>query len=195
MRPLFGAVPITFLSVALVGCGDLSQVADPSSPTTTPSLALGSAGSPHAGGNPRSVDILDKCDPTTFNAVVGPGTCTRSGGVTFSAFVAELGRYHNAEAWNFTPRRMDAQLHETIIAVNRGGEVHTFTRVAAFGGGIVPFLNQLAHTRDVVPECTALDAEDFVPPDGTYTEEINQTGKLLFMCCIHPWMKMTVNVR
>ena len=31
----------------------------------------------------RLVSMQDACDPTTFNAVVGPGTCVRSGGVRF----------------------------------------------------------------------------------------------------------------
>jgi hypothetical protein len=49
-----------------------------------------------------------------------------------------------------------------LVAVNKGGETHTFTRVAEYGGGIVPFLNDLAQTPIVAPECSA--ETTFVPP-------------------------------
>jgi hypothetical protein len=38
----------------------------------------------------RQVQLLDDCDPATFNAAIGPGTCIRDGGTTFSEFVAQL---------------------------------------------------------------------------------------------------------
>ena len=64
--------------------------------------------------------------------------------------------------------------------INRGGEKHTFTEVAEFGGGIVPLLNDLAHVPDVAPECRpdVLEADDFVAPGGTYRETVDQTPHL-----------------
>ena len=43
-----------------------------------------------AGPGSRKVQMLDNCDGPTFNAVVGPGTCNRNGGLTFDKFVARL---------------------------------------------------------------------------------------------------------
>jgi hypothetical protein len=76
--------------------------------------------------------------------------------------------------------------------VNRGGEVHTFTHVAAFGGGIIPPLNALSGNPVPAPECLALEPDDFVAPGNTYQEQIEGSGTQLFQCCIHPWMRMTV---
>jgi hypothetical protein len=38
----------------------------------------------------RQVQVLDDCDPATFNAAIGPGTCVKDGGTTFSEFIAQL---------------------------------------------------------------------------------------------------------
>jgi len=43
------------------------------------------------------------------------------------------------------------EVKQMLLAVNRGGEVHTFTHVAAFGGGIVLPLNELSHNPTVAP--------------------------------------------
>lgn len=83
----------------------------------------------------------------------------------------------------------------TFVATNRGGETHTFTEVGQFGGGIVPFLNQLAHVPNVAPECTSLDPDDFVAPDGTYEKQVTTAGTAKFQCCIHPWMRLEARVR
>ncbi|MFL5581362.1 MAG: hypothetical protein ACJ8AO_13415, partial [Gemmatimonadaceae bacterium] len=83
----------------------------------------------------------------------------------------------------------------TILAVNRGGEVHTFTEVEEFGGGIVPILNQLSGNPVAAPECLALAAEDFVPAGGTYPVTEDEAGVEHYQCCIHPWMRTTVRVR
>ena len=59
---------------------------------------------------------------------------------------------------------------------SRSSCLHTFTQVAAFGGGIVPQLNNLSHNPVVAPECTTLEEDDFVAPGGTYEEEIDTNG-------------------
>ena len=89
----------------------------------------------------HAVTLFDACDPETFNAVVGPGTCSRSGGVRFENFVAELTRHHSAGAWHFAPSKVTMRVGDQLVANNRGGEEHTFTEVEEFGGGIVPMLN------------------------------------------------------
>jgi hypothetical protein len=72
--------------------------------------------------------------------------------------------------------------------------VHTFTEVAAFGGGIVPNLNQLAGTPTMAPECGALEGDDFVAPGTTYRETVHEAGTVKFQCCIHPWMRLEATV-
>jgi plastocyanin len=175
-----------------VGCGDASRPVEPASTLTQPTF---SADKTSARSRPIKVDMLDKCDRTTFDAAIGPGTCTRRHGTTFARFIAELTANKSVRAWRNRPSKLEAEMGQRIVAFNRGGEVHTFTKVAEYGGGIVPLLNQLAGTPHVAPECLSLSPAEFVPPGGKDTEEpIATTGTVRFMCCIHPWMKTTVTV-
>jgi hypothetical protein len=82
-----------------------------------------------------------------------------------------------------------------LLAVNRGGEEHTFTEVEAFGGGIVPDLNVLAGVPDPAPECLAVTPTDMVPPGGSTTDDVEEEGTELYQCCIHPWMRTVVTAR
>ena len=140
------------------------------------------------------VNVTDTCDPDTFNAVIGPGTCVRAGGMKFDDFIAQLTRLGFVGPWRFAPTTVNAQTGQSFMATNRGGEVHTFTEVEEFGGGIVPNLNALAHTPTVAPECLALDPDDFIAPGQTYEEDIEEVGSEKYQCCIHPWMRLTAHV-
>ena len=142
----------------------------------------------------RQVIMFDACDPDTFNAAVGPGTCVRSGGVTFDKFIAQLTRDGEAAAWRFAPLKTNLREGVTLAAVNKGGEVHTLTEVSSFGGGVVPDLNALSGTPEVAPECTSLGPDDFVAPGGTYREQVDASGTVRFQCCIHPWMRLEARV-
>jgi hypothetical protein len=155
----------------------------------------------------RKVDVRDECDPATFNAAIGPGTCVGDGDVTFEEFLEQLNPAdggHDKWRFNFGRGRVDAG--ETLRAVNRGGEFHTFTEVAGFGGGCVPELNgPLGLTP--VPECADLptlpDGQQI--PTAFIPTGVNAGGSLdvagldkgthKFMCLIHPWMTTTVRVR
>jgi plastocyanin len=149
--------------------------------------------SAHAAGRENvRINILDACDPETFAAQ--QVDCTRAGGVKFDQFIAILTRLGFVGPWHFSPSNVNVRVGESFVAVNQGGEVHTFTEVAQFGGGIVPPLNDLAHVPVIAPECGALEADDFVPPGGSYHEDIDHTGTLKFQCCIHPWMRLEANV-
>jgi len=136
------------------------------------------------------VNMQDACDPDTFNAAVGPGTCVRAGGMHFDRFIAQLTRLGFVGPWHFAPNEANVHVGQTFVAANNGGEVHTFTEVADFGGGIVPGLNALAGVPIVAPECKALESDDFVAPGATYREDVEHAGHLKFQCCIHPWMRL-----
>ena len=81
------------------------------------------------------------------------------------------------------------------LAANQGGEVHTFTEVEAFGGGIVADLNTRSGNPTPAPECLALEPDDFVPPGGSYSDEVEEEGVELYQCCIHPWMRTTIHAQ
>ena len=188
MARLTWTLVLTLVPLALAGCNDSSQ-------PTEPHASAPSAAAAGRGLSTRFVSMMDACDPATFNAVLGPGSCTRQGGVSFDEFVAQLQRHQEVGAWHFAPPTLQAKASgdQVIIATNRGGEEHTFTRVANFGGGIVPMLNDLSGNPTVAPECNQLDEDDFVEPGGTYTATIDASGTLLFQCCIHPWMRTVVH--
>ncbi len=185
------AAAFTMFPLLLIGCADASR----STALATPSISVANANDAHASRSQHLVNMNDACDPATFNAAVRPGTCVRQGGVTFAHFIAELTRHQSAGAWHFAPSTASASVGETFLAVNRGGEVHTFTPVAAFGGGRVPMLNTLSGNPVEAPECKALESDDFVAPGTTYEQDINAAGTQRFQCCIHPWMRLTVRAQ
>jgi len=138
----------------------------------------------------RTVQIRDDCDPATFNAAVGDGTCVGDGDTTFGDFIAELQATQTAEKWRFNPTSTD---DTRLSPRNRGGETHTFTPVAKFGGGIIPVLNDLSGNRVEAPECAdaaKFDASRVLP--GTTGKTVTATAGAHFQCCIHPWMRLTV---
>jgi plastocyanin len=143
----------------------------------------------------RRVLLLDACDPTTFDAVLGAGSCVRRGGVTFAKFIQQLEQFGVAPAWRFDPKQLEIQVGQTFVAINHGGEVHTFTEVEEFGGGRVASLNTLSGNLVVAPECEALAGTDFIPPGGKVFDTPDEAGTEKYQCCIHPWMRSVVNVR
>ncbi|HEX7086780.1 MAG TPA: hypothetical protein VF198_10475 [Vicinamibacterales bacterium] len=162
---------------------------------TQQAAASSSSRAPAQATGERQVVMMDACDPETFNAVIGPGTCTRpGGGVTFETFIAQLTRHRAAAAWRFAPWTTTVRDGVTFVAVNRGGEAHTFTKVSQFGGGIVPDLNQLSGFTTVAPECTMLAPGDFVPPGGSIRDQVDGSGTVRYQCCLHPWMKLEARV-
>jgi plastocyanin len=190
MRHRTFAVTISVLAIFQAGCADPGGVTQPLQRTT----ALAARGDV-VGGGVRRIEMMDACDPASFDAVIGVGTCVRAGGVTFDEFIAQLTKHGEAGAWHFAPPNVEARVGETLLAINRGGETHTFTEVARFGGGIVPSLNQLSGNTVMAPECGRLEGEDFVPPGGTYADKVEDEGTELYQCCIHPWMRTVVHAR
>jgi plastocyanin len=140
------------------------------------------------------VNAIDACDPASFNAAIGAGTCVRAGGLKFDDFIAQLTKLGFVGPWHFAPNTVNARTGQEFLVINHGGEVHTFTEVEAFGGGIVASLNELAHVPNVAPECLALEADDFVAPGQTYREDIEEEGVEKYQCCIHPWMRLEARI-
>lgn len=204
-------MPLRFALVALVllvfGCGpgtisnSSSTPSAPSAIAANPTLADGTAVNRlmKASGD-VIVNLMDACDPETFNAPppagAGPGTCVRNGGVTFQNFIEQLMRFGSVGAWHMAPPNSNLLVGQHFLAVNHGGEVHTFTEVEEFGGGIVPALNTLANTPVEAPECKALESDDFIAPGATYQSDTEEEqGEEKYQCCIHPWMRLTAHIR
>ena len=162
-----------------------------------------------------TIGIHDACDPGTFTAAVGPFTCKPGahGTTKFNVFIAELQSDHIAGAWRFNPLLNATQGTFELATVNlvsgqptslhnTGGETHTFTKVASFGGGLVPPLNLLSGNPTPAPECLQPPSDKFIVVEAGETEAgptagttALPSGMSQFQCCIHPWMRIRINVQ
>jgi plastocyanin len=172
-----------------------------------------------------TIRIWDACDPESFNAAVGPGTCLpgHHGQTDFHDFFSELQLDQIAGAWRFNPllnasegvfklARLDLEPGDHISLENVGGETHTFTRVEEFGGGFFAPLNPLTGNPEPAPECARVladgslapqpetDANQFVEAGTTESGPIAGTrllprGTTNWQCCVHPWMRVKIVVR
>ena len=193
------AVIAGLVTAFVFGCSDPSK--SPAGPSAIASLgtratAPGSGQATIFGAAGRTqnvIDLHDACDPESFNAAVGPGTCVRNGGVSFENFLELLTRHHSVGAWRFTPPQTNMGVGDVLMAVNVGGETHTFTEVEEFGGGIVPDLNQRMGLTTVAPECNPATLT-FIPAGGSTSETENDEGVEKYQCCIHPWMRAEVRI-
>jgi plastocyanin len=169
------------------------RIAAVAAAATLTTLAMATAA--WAGPAHRNVQILDDCDAESFNVVLGEGACVKDGDVTFDELVGQLLTMGEAPAWRFSPGQLKLDAGGRITATNRGGEFHTFSEVAQFGGGCVEDLNRLLGLAPV-PEC---DNEDIfpttgVPPGGSRTTGPLAAGTHRFQCVIHPWQRTTAQV-
>jgi hypothetical protein len=163
-----------------------------------PSIALASVlllaftATAFAAPSHRTIQILDNCDGPSFNAVIGEGACQRESGLDFETFFAKLSS-GGAQSYRFSPEQAKVETGGTVTAINRGGEFHTFTEVAAFGGGCVPPINE-AMGLEAVPECDdpSLFGTTGVAPGASVTTPPIDAGANLFQCLIHPWQRATV---
>jgi len=144
---------------------------------------------------------LDECDPTSFNAALGPDFCKN---VTLGAFTVLTDLFAKAAAgnpdpgWDFEPDALRIKEGTNLSVVDQGGEPHTFTEVARFGGGFIPGLN--APGEDTVPECSGgfsnlAVARTRILQGSTYQVTNLPRGEHYFQCCIHPWMRVKVVVK
>jgi plastocyanin len=203
IRVTLRVVVAGFATAFIVGCSESPQT--PASPSVMPSTNRATAATTGVASGPsiamgasslgqRAVNIFDACDSTSFNAALGPGTCARNGGVSFENFIDLLRRNQSVGAWHFTPPQASLAVGGVLLAVNHGGETHTFTEVEEYGGGIVPMLNQLSGLTTIAPECSQLQPGDFIPAGGTSSETEEEEGVEKYQCCIHPWMRAEIRV-
>lgn len=147
----------------------------------------------------KKIRLLDDCEPTTFNAVLGDGACIGNGHTTFDEFIAELEETQDVHKWRNQPSAMHVNVGRPTLIENRGGEVHTFTPVAAFGGGFVAELNGISGNPVPAPECLDFGSMVFIPAGGveegpTAGSSDLPVGVSRFQCCIHPWMRTVIEV-
>lgn len=147
---------------------------------------------------------LDECDPTTFNAALGPDFCKN---VALAAFgyatkladlLAGVQSNNPSPNWDFEPDSVSVPQGTVISVVDQGGEPHTFTEVHKFGGGFLAALNAPGETT--APECvggfsTVAVAKTRIIQGSQIQIPNLSKGEHLFQCCIHPWMRVTVNVQ
>jgi hypothetical protein len=157
---------------------------------------------PAAAASGPSVKLYDDCDPATFDASVGPGTCVGDGETRFLDFIATVAAAKSHPDWRISPAARTIGAGRSLDVRNRGGEVHTFTDVTAVGfqaTGCVPPLNEvLVGSPALNPLCTRVP--DVVGPTAFAPGERRAVGPLspgthLFECMIHPWMRTMVHVQ
>lgn len=186
MKTAFSRTLLAAIAVGAAACSDNAMPTRPNIGSPT-SLRADRSSVDQA----HMIRMMDECDPITF---AGAATCVRNGGVKFDKFVAELTRMQRAPEWRFSPDNVVLRVGDTFGATNGGGEVHSFTEVKEFGGGIIPFLNVLAGTPNVAPECRDIKPSALVAPGASVSEVADEAGDEKYQCCIHPWMRATVHI-
>jgi plastocyanin len=147
------------------------------------------------------VVALDECDPASFNNALGPDFCRN---VTLGAATKLADLFAKAQSgspdpnWDFEPDALRIKEGASLNVVDQGGEPHTFTEVAKFGGGFIPPLN--GPGEETVPECNGGFSNVAVARtrilQGSQLQITGLSkGEHLFQCCIHPWMRMKVEVK
>jgi len=193
--------------------------------TKPASAALNAGAKSGSGPQTKTIRIWDACDPESFDAAVKPGTCIpgHHGQTKFEDFLGELDLDQIAGGWRFNPllnttdgafKLVQLQLEpgDHISLQNVGGETHTFTKVAEYGGGFFDPLNGRTGNPTPAPECARVladgslapqpesDTNQFVEAATTEAGPLAGTpvlplGVTHWQCCIHPWMRINVAVR
>jgi hypothetical protein len=152
---------------------------------------------------PVQIVALDECDPVTFNAALGSDFCRNValGALGFATTLQDL--FAKAAAgtpdpgWDFEPDVIHLKAETPLLVSDQGGEPHTFTEVKKFGGGFIDGLN---NGEEAVPECrggfsnVAVAKTRIIQGSQTEVGELSK-GEHLFQCCIHPWMRVKVEVK
>jgi plastocyanin len=132
--------------------------------------------------------------------MLGPDFCKNValGAVTsFSKLFKEAADGTPDPNWDFEPDVLTIREGTVLNVANEGGEPHTFTEVAHFGGGFIEPLNGREAT---VPECAGgfgnvAVARTRILQGSSVNVSRLAKGQHTFQCCIHPWMRVTVQVK
>ena len=92
-------------------------------------------------GANASIQLRDNCDPASFNAALGAGTCLHSSSATattLTAFNAELNATHAVAAWNISPALLTVDEGDKVAVINTGGETHPSPRWMTSAAGWCP---------------------------------------------------------
>ena len=145
----------------------------------------------------RDIDIQDRCDPATFNAMFGDGVCIKDGGTTVDEFLAQLNPKDGGDNhWRFTPKKTHLKAGGHLDITNEGGETHTFSEVVDFGATPIPDFAGLNNAlAPGTPFAVPVGGLNFVPAGGTLRLDHLSVGVHRYECLIHPWMRSTVEQR
>ena len=176
----------------VVACGEdpVSQARTDQSPT----LAVLNSQDQHGS---RHVTILDDCDVTDPGWGPTGGCALRNGAVSEQEFGMLLTSPLSESvighlAWRNEPSYLRVRTGTTVRVTNQGGRTHTFTPVAAFGGGRVPPFN-IGLT--MAPECAPGGTDPWLVAPGGHVEVADLSpGNHSFQCCFHPWMRAQIKV-
>jgi plastocyanin len=138
---------------------------------------------------PRKIALLDDCDASN----TWPAGCNLQGGmVSLAQFQAALPLGH--PSWRNEPSYLRVSEGKDVHVHNEGGRPHSFTEVAAYGGGINPVLNRPGQTA--TPECAnaATRLPTVLAGGQSMKLEDLETGIHKYMCCFHPWMIAEIRV-
>ena len=146
------------------------------------------------------VVALDECDPATFNAALGADFCKNvalGASTTLANLLAEAASGNPDPNWDFEPDTLKIKEGTVVSVTDQGGEPHTFTEVANFGGGFIAPLN---NGQATIPECAGGFGSVAVARtrllQGSTVQIVGLSkGVHHFECCIHPWMRMDVVVK
>src|SRR5688500_736712 len=191
-RILTGCATLFVVGLA-AGCSSDPVSQDGSPGPTVPAatranLATGGGlGGPNDRGPKRYIAVLDDCDPNdpAWNPT---GGCVRKNGqVTEAEFGAFLGSGLSLSvvghpAWRNEPSYVKIDAGQSVRVTNEGGRLHTFTQVAAFGGGRVPPLRQ---GLTPAPECQGPNLGSELPPGASLEADGRGGGPHRFQCCIN----------
>jgi plastocyanin len=153
-------------------------------------------------GKQAQIVAVDECDPETFNKpeAAGADFCKNvalGAQVTFDKLFTDAMNGTPNPAWDFEPDELTIHKGTTLSVTDQGGEPHTFTEVQQFGGGFIDGLNGGEATA---PECQGgfgnlAVARTRILQGSRLDVAGLAKGRHFFQCCIHPWMRVTVDVK
>ena len=177
--------PTLFALVLLVGCSETSG------PPESAPAGQGELSAAVDNGDPgRRIFLRDLCGGDSWAAF---GGCLIDGPVARPEWLARVQETGSHPLWANSPVATTVEAGTTLEVVNVGGRPHSFTRVANFGGGLLPILNTREDTRVPAPECFG-EVVPILGAGGSVTQTFSDPGVQRYQCCFHPWMRTTVNV-